>query len=324
MTTPSTSTTVTIQRQGILVQISVTANAGYSFTTWSATSSSITFGGSTCATTSAEIDGPGTIVANFAAQSGPAYVTQSCSAHGLYLQTVSCTLPSPVVQGQTILLETAVVPPTGIKDSLGDQFALLGQTSCPCSSTYMLQVYSATAAASGPDTVTVQGPGNYDGLVVHVIAGVTGFLGSSIGSGTSSNLGVPVFQPPLGSLVVGVALVNNTEGVFNSTDSAGSGFRLLTAGPSIADEDGISSGNATVSQFSLQQPEHWAEVTVVFSTAATTTTTTMDQSMAPRTSAGAGSLGMAVLFIFGAAPRLAPRRRSAARFGKTVLSDAPA
>ena len=66
--------------------------------------------------------------------------------------------------------------------------------------------------------------------------------------------------------MVGVALINNTEGVFNSTVRAGSGYNLLTVGPSIADEDGISSGNATTSQFSLQQPERWAEVSVVFST----------------------------------------------------------
>ena len=60
---------------------------------------------------------------------------------------------------------------------MGNQFTLLEQTGCPCSSTYMLQVYSATASASGPDTFTVQGPGNYDGLLVHVIAGVSGVAG---------------------------------------------------------------------------------------------------------------------------------------------------
>lgn len=273
-TNPSTSTTAGIQRQGILIQITALANAGYSFASWTATSSSITFGCQTCTTTSAEIDGSGTIVANFVAQSGPAYVTQSCSAHGLYLETVSCALPSPVVAGQTILLETAVVPPTSVTDSMGNQFTLLGQTGCPCSSTYMLQVYSATASTSGPDTFTVQGPGNYDGLLVHVITGVSGVLSVSIGTGNSSTLGVPPFEPSSGSLILGVALINDTEGVFNSTVRAGSGYNLLTVGPSIADEYGISAGNVTTTQFSLQQPERWAEVSVLFSTGSSTMTST--------------------------------------------------
>ena len=281
-TAPSTNTTAGIQRQGILIQITASAKTGYSFASWTATSVSITFGCATCTTTSAEIDGSGTIVANFAAQNGPAYVTQSCSAHGLDLKTVSCSLPSPVVMGQTILLETAVVPPTAVRDSMGDQFTLLDQTSCPCSSTYMLQVYTATASASGPDTFTVQGPGNYDALLVHVLAGVIGTAGSTTGSGLSTTPTVPAFSPPQGSLVVGVALVNNTEGVFNSTVNSGSGYTLLTVGPSIADEDWISSGNATTSPFSLQQPERWAEVSVVFTTSATVlTTSTMGENMLP-------------------------------------------
>jgi Divergent InlB B-repeat domain len=321
---PPTNTTAGIQRQGILIQITAAANTGYSFTSWTATSASITFGCASCTTTSAEIDGSGTILANFAAQNGPAYVTETCSAHGLDLKIVSCTLPTPVVKGQTILLETAVVPPTSVADSMGNQFTLLEQTGCPCSSTYMLQVYAATASASGPDAFTVQGPGNFDALLVHVITGVIGVAGASIGSGTSATAAVAAFQPPSGSLVVGVGLINNTEGAFNSTVNAGPGYRLLTVGPSIVDEDGISSGNATTSQFSLQQPERWAEVSVVFITADTvTTTSTMGENMLPRASTGLGSFAVVVLSVLGSVPGSAASRRSPARFGKTVLSDAP-
>ena len=207
---------------------------------------------------------------------------------------------------------------------MGNQFTLLEQTGCPCSSTYMLQVYAATASASGPDTFTVEGPGNFDALLVHVITGVIGIAGATTGSGTSATAAVPSFQPPSGSLVVGVGLINNTEGVFNSTVNAGPGYRLLTVGPSIVDEDGISSGNATTSQFSLQQPERWAEVSVVFSTADTVTTTgTMGENMLPRASTGLGSFAVVVLSVLGSAPESASRPRSPARFGKTVLSDAP-
>jgi len=263
-TSPSSNTTLGIQEKGILVQITATPNPGYVFTSWTATTASITFGCTTCNTTSAEVDGSGTIVANFAAESGSAYVTQDCSAHGYYQQTVSCTLPSPVKQGQTILLDAAVIPGTNVSDSMGDSFALVARTSCPCSSTYMIMVYSVTASSSGTDTITVQGAGNYDSIAVDVLSGVTQVENASFSSGTSTTPGVQPFHPPVGSFVVGVALINNTEGVFGTTVSAGQGYTLLAAGPDIAEEAAISTGNSTGAQFVLQTPENWAEVSVVF------------------------------------------------------------
>jgi|GEM_PF-3015144 hypothetical protein len=93
-----------------------------------------------------------------------------------------------------------------------------------------------------------------------------------------------------------------------------------------AEQSSLSSlgGEVQSLQSHASQAQTSPEVTLTTELTTTTTTTTMDQNMAPRASAGAGSLGTAVLFILGAAPRSVPRPRSAARFGKTVLSDAPA
>src|SRR5208337_1994773 len=48
------------------LSISVTANTGYSFSSWSSSTSSITFASSSSASTTATIHAPGTITANFA------------------------------------------------------------------------------------------------------------------------------------------------------------------------------------------------------------------------------------------------------------------
>jgi hypothetical protein len=326
-TDPSNGTTLGIQEKGILVQISATANAGYSFTSWTATSASITFGCTTCTTTSAEIDGSGTIAANFAVESGPAYVTQTCSAHGYYQQTVLCTLPSSVNEGQTILVEAAVIPGTNVTDTMGNHYTMLAETNCPCSSTYALEVFSTIPATSGADTISVYGAGNYDAIIVNVLAGVTGVEGTSTGSGTSASPSVLPFQPPSGSLVVGIALINNTEGVYGTTVNAGQGYTLLAAGPDVSDEDAISSGNTTGSQFALQSPEHWAEVSVAFNTGASATpTTTTDAGMTPAVaSAATGPLGAILLVISCSALGVGGRpERGAAESGKTALCETPA
>ena len=280
-TSPPSNTTVGIQAQGLPVQITAAPNAGYSLTSWTATNASIIFGCTTCETTSAAVSGSGTIVANFAPESGAAYVVQTCSSHGLYLETVSCTLPSPVAEGQTILVESAMVPQTSVTDSMGNAYGLIAQVGCPCSSTYMLELFSATASASGTDTITLLGPGNFDGLIVHVLDGVTGVEETSTGNGTSASPGAEPFQAPSGSFMMGVTLINNTEGFFATTVNAGQGYSIVTVGPVMADEDSISTGTTSGAQFTLGLSEHWTEIAVVFSTGLSPTTTMTDQDMSP-------------------------------------------
>ncbi|MGA2664664.1 MAG: hypothetical protein ABSF83_06955 [Nitrososphaerales archaeon] len=323
-TTPQSGTVLGIQERGILVQVSATANPGYAFTSWTSSTPAITFACTTCTTTGAEVDGTGTVVANFVAQSGPAYVTQVCSAHGYYQKTVSCTFPSPVEKGQTILLESGVIAGTSVTDSMGDHFSLVAQTGCPCSSTYLLEVFSSTAAATGTDTIAVDGAGNYDSIVADALTGVLGVEGTSTGTGTSTSPGVAPYSPASGSLVVGIALINNTEGVYGTTVGAGSGYTLLTAGPDVSDEYAIASGNATASPFALGTPENWGEVSVAFTTAASALTTeTIGEGMVPVPSNGPSPLVVLLLFCSsGADAGLGSRpARGASRAGKTVLCD---
>jgi hypothetical protein len=323
-TSPSSNTTVGLQAQGLLVQITAAPSAGYSFTSWTATNASIIFGCTTCTTTSAEVSGSGTIVANFAPESGAAYILQTCSSHGLYLQTVSCTLPSPVVEGQTILVEAAVVPQTSVTDSIGNAYDLIAQVGCPCSTTYMLELFSSTASTSGADTITLQGPGNFDGLIVHVLDGVTGVEGTSTGNGTSASPGLEHFQAPSDSFVMGVALINNTEGYFATTANAGQGYSIVTVGPVMADEDSISTGTTSNAQFALGLTEHWAEIAVVFSTGMSSPTTMTNQDMSPAATAAASA--PAVLFFLASfcAPSPAAKTGRDGEGSKTALCETAA
>jgi hypothetical protein len=197
---------------------------------------------------------------------GPSYLQQSCIAQGLGTSTsISCKLSSPVAAGQTILVESAVQPGSVIGDSMGDSYQLVGQSDFP-GSTYVLEVFAATASQSGLLTVSIAGSGAFAALHVHILQGITGVEIVSNSSGVSTSASSGLFQPTKNSLIIATALISSNEGTFNTTVSAGPDYSLLTNGPSIADEYAISSGGLTSSQFGFQSAQDWGEVVVAFST----------------------------------------------------------
>jgi hypothetical protein len=251
---------------GSVIMLSAHANTDFVFASWVADNASIVFLCSTCTSTNATIGGDGTIEANFVPQNGTAYVSQVCAAHGLGGEdSISCVLGAEVNDGQALLVEAAVQPGANITDSLHDGFSLIGNTTFP-GSTYILEVFYATASQTGPDTVNITGSGGFAAIGVQAIKGTTGLSSALNDSGTSSSPQVRSFEPRAGSLIVAAVLIHNDVGVFNTTVAAGAGYGLITVGPDITDEYAISSGRATTSPFELQSPEDWAEVSVVFST----------------------------------------------------------
>jgi flagellin-like protein len=70
------------QTVGGTIAITATANSGYHFTSWTSSTGSITFGDANLASTSATINGAGTVTANFAADTVQYSVTFALGANG--------------------------------------------------------------------------------------------------------------------------------------------------------------------------------------------------------------------------------------------------
>jgi hypothetical protein len=198
----------------------------------------------------------------------PAYVGQSCNAHGVAQMSIGCTLLS-LQAGETILVEVAEVQPPILTDSMSDHFTLLQGIPIP-TSTYDVYVFSATASQSGNDLVNIAGNGNYPMMIAHGIYGATGVEDTSSGSGVSGAAQVYPFNPLSGSLVIAAALIQNNAGVIGYPVSAGPGYTMLTVGGGMVDEDAVAPGSTQTSQFVLGSTLYWAEVSVAFYPAAPT------------------------------------------------------
>ena len=228
------------------LSISATANTGYSFSTWSSNTGSITFNNANSASTTATISGPGTITGNF-----------------LAAPTLTSTAPSKAVAG-TIFTDSATL--TGATSNAGGTVtytlysgvspngALVGSVNTPVSGNgvyisgsftvktagqyYFSAVYSgdsnnngATASAEA-FTVGKASPSLSTTAPVYAVAGA-GFVDSATLTGTSgSNAGGPVTYTlykgtyPSGTQVGSSSVVTVTGGVVPNSAS----FTVTTAG----------------------------------------------------------------------------------------------
>jgi len=107
------------QTVGGTIAITATENSGYHFTSWSSSTGSITFGDANLASTSATINGAGTVTANFAADAVQQQVTYVSAGTGAGAAGTSNNNPAPsyptsLQAGDLILLQVVV---SGISDS---------------------------------------------------------------------------------------------------------------------------------------------------------------------------------------------------------------
>ncbi|MDA4122659.1 MAG: hypothetical protein OK456_05695 [Thaumarchaeota archaeon] len=160
---------------GTQVQISATAAPGYTFSSWSSSSASITIACSTCASTTMTVNGAGTITANFQPSSsgGPTLVQESQTTCSYVCSSGqdSATFSSQVQSGDMLVITVVEddQPTLTVTDTLGTmiQLAVGSHTSqsqnpvCGSPSTYcQADIYWGILKASGVDTVTVTEPGS--------------------------------------------------------------------------------------------------------------------------------------------------------------------
>ncbi len=172
---------------------------------------------------------------------------------------VACPMSGDVRAGDLIVVKLSDLPGVNFSDSLGNSYKLLETD--PASSTYYNFIYYAIASTSGPDTLTVQGYGNYPSIMAVELHGVHTISGYETATGVSGFASVPSFTPSPASFVIAFV---EPLGVPIPV-SAGAGYALAAVyAVSNACEFGTVTG-PTVSSFNLGASTSWEEVSLVFS-----------------------------------------------------------
>lgn len=215
-------------------------------------------------------------------------VVQSCSALGNFSFSTSCVLPNPVAAGDLILVAAAEVSSanstavqglgtgsmtgteqqsgTGtygfaLADSLGDDFAMVGQAPGQPGNTYTFYYFVATAASGGADNVTLTGSGRVPFIFVHELTGVSKVVGFSSGGGTSDSASVKSYVAPSGSFTLATIWVENDRGVADAQVTPGMGCTFLDTAFAVTEEYSSTGGNIT-SPFALGASIPWGEISV--------------------------------------------------------------
>ena len=174
-------------------------------------------------------------------------------------QSIGCRMGSGVRAGDLIVVKISDVPGINFSDSMGNSFTLLEKDLA--SSTYYSFIYYAIASSSGPDTLTVQGYGNYPSIMAVELQGLHTVSGFETAPGDSNVASVGAFTPPATSFVV--AFVEPLGPPISV--SAGAGYTLAALyAVSNACEYGTVTGQTT-SPFTLGASTEWEEVSLVFS-----------------------------------------------------------
>lgn len=218
-------------------------------------------------------------------------VVQSCSALGNLSFSTSCILPEPVTPGDLILVAAAEVSSAAITqvqglnststagtqpqnqtaaygfeltDSLGDDFAVVGQAPGQPGNTYTFYYFVATATNGGTDNVTLTGSGRVPFIFVHELTGVGQVAGFSSGRGTSDSASVTPYIAPAGSFTLATIWVENNRGVPDAQANAGPGNTFLDTAFAVTEEYSSAGGNVT-SPFAIGASIPWGEISVSFS-----------------------------------------------------------
>jgi hypothetical protein len=161
--------------------------------------------------------------------------------------------------GDLIVVKISDLSGINFSDSMGNAFTLLETD--PVSSTYYNFIYYTIASSSGPDTLTVQGYGNYPSIMATELQGLHTISSYEVATGDSNVTSVGAFTPANGSFVM--AFVEALGPPISV--SAGAGYTVATVyAVSNACEYGTVSG-PTTSSFTLGASADWEEVSLVFS-----------------------------------------------------------
>ncbi|HXW36993.1 MAG TPA: hypothetical protein VEJ36_03710 [Nitrososphaerales archaeon] len=234
-TTAPTGTSVW-ENAGALA-ITATPGSGYTFTSWSSSTGSITFASATSASTTATIGGSGTITATFVKSKG--LDSPGCVAYGSVASgtTLSATLTScqandlivVVITGSSTTETVSSVTATGLTFTARTSETGNGE------SVFEYYAYTTTALTSELVTVTMSAAHSYD-------VEVFGVTGVSSSSKYDPNASVPGKATGTGGFfgtdpsVTGISTTNPTdlivglEGDSSGTiQTAGTGFTLLAS-----------------------------------------------------------------------------------------------
>jgi hypothetical protein len=141
------------------ISIAGTPISGYSFTTWTASGAGITFAAPTSASTTATLNGPGTITANFQIISGLSFVETGIALDGVHSWTVTLTSwPAAYVGLTTLSASTQAIVVANAP--LGTYVYTVPSPQSWGAGTQ----YVVTAGASGTSTLTMSNPSTTDSV----------------------------------------------------------------------------------------------------------------------------------------------------------------
>jgi hypothetical protein len=231
-TTPSTATWYDA---GVAGQaISATQNSGYTFSAWSADTGSITFGNVNSASTTATINGAGTITATFTQNQAQVTFVSAGTAdasEGSGTNDPTPSYPTGLQAGDLILLQVTVFD-TSTSPTTPTGFTLLYGDSNGADRQWIYYKFS-TGSESGILTVSVSGS-TMTMARMYAFRNVkaSSFTeGGSLGTGTDSTVeGRTVATTGAGRLAVSFIFVDNNRDVSDFTGETGGNWAEVTNG----------------------------------------------------------------------------------------------